>query len=120
MIVLCRVSVRASVHADARLLMLYTCSIATHLACKWGKAVHDELAYLMPHRFGVGTSVIFLLHSSSHGPGGFIWGPNDRDVQASDVYTDFGQVCKTFCIQGSARERARAIIWLLTHGIAIV
>ena len=75
-------------------------SIATHLALKWGKAVHDELVYLMPHRFGVGSSPLFLLHSSSNGVGGFTWGPNDRDVQASDVYADFGQVCNVLCIFG--------------------
>jgi hypothetical protein len=113
MILVCRVSV----HADARLRVLYTRSIATHLACKWGKAVHDELVYLMPHRFGEGTSAIFLLHSSSHGSGGFTWGPNDRDVQASDVYTEFVQVCFAF---RAVQENARALTWLCTNGIAIV
>ena len=80
-----------------------SCSIATHLACKWGQAAHDELRYLMPHRIDAAVGLSFLLHSNSNGVGGVTWTALDRLVQASDVYTDLGQVlhvwmCMFLCI----------------------
>jgi hypothetical protein len=46
----------------------------------------------MPHRVDPAVPLVFqLLSNGDHGQG-ITWGPNDRDVQASDVYSDFGQV----------------------------
>ena len=73
----------------------------------------------MPHRFGVGTSPLFLLHSSSSGVGGFTWGPNDRDVQASDVYADFGQVCNVLSMRVADEVDLLCISWRITR-IAIL
>ena len=66
-------------------------SIATHLHLKWGKDIHDELLYLMPHRIDPAVCPVFLLHSSKNYVGGYAWSAIDRHVQASDVYSDFGQ-----------------------------
>ena len=87
-------------------------SIASHLASKWGAAVHEELLYLMPHRMHVSVLPTFLLNSSSSDGGMMTWSSSDRCVQASDVYVDFGQVSS----QALTKE---LMIVLRMHAIAL-
>lgn len=56
----------------------------------------------MPHRMESSMAPTLLLHSSNNAGGSYTWGPNDRDVQASDVYADFGQVLY-MCVRSRAR-----------------
>lgn len=71
------------------------CRISTHLVMKWGQRVQEELRYLMPHHTDLSTWPVFLLHSLHSRETSICdtWGPQDRMVQASDLYANWGQVC---------------------------
>jgi hypothetical protein len=61
---------------------------------KWGQRVQEELRYLMPLHTELTAGPVFLLHSLHSRDHGIFdtWGPQDRMVQASDLYANWGQV----------------------------